>query len=160
VGPQRPPRPIKAVQQPKQKQLPRSRIHLPPLQPYRRILNAAKGFRDRGDYDVAVILAQTACEVLAEQTFEKLFRDDGTSAADRKLLEPKAKNLAAPRTRALYTLLSKDRIQQQPFWQDYRDHANLRHKIVHAGASATKQEADKSLRVADRLINHVRSVVP
>ena len=55
-----------------------------------------------------------------EEALERLFQSSGLITRDREALEPQVKNFANARTKALYTALSKDRVEQQAFWHVYK----------------------------------------
>src|SRR5262249_35528030 len=64
-----------------------SRTISPQARPYyRQLLETAGEYLKREEYDLAVILAQTACEVVTEQAFDVFFELRGTTKADRKAL--------------------------------------------------------------------------
>ena len=65
----------------------------------------------------------------------------GLTETDKKSLLPRNYDLGNERARALYVLLSKDKIQAQPLWSDFKQHVTLRHDIVHKGKRATAQQA-------------------
>jgi hypothetical protein len=48
-------------------------------------------------------------------------------------------NLATKRNRNLYNALTGREIQNQPFWQAFKESAKRRNDAVHKGASVTKQ---------------------
>jgi len=132
----------------------------PPIPPYyRQLLDTAERFRREGEYDVAVIMAQTACELVTESAFETFFRAHGSTESDKKHLEPRAYDLGNDRVRALYALLSSDRIEREPFWNGFKDHVKRRHGIVHKGHRATPQEAEASLDAATDFIAHVEAAI-
>ena len=87
---------------------------LPPF--HAEVLSTAEGFRAKGENEMAVIMAQTACELVTEAAFDVLIRASGVSKADVKQLTQKTFDLSTPRMAALYRLLSKDKIQAQVFW--------------------------------------------
>jgi hypothetical protein len=63
------------------------------------------------------------------------------------------------RARALYILLSGDKIGSHPSWRGFKSRALLGHKIVHEGERATPQPAEASVRAATDLIAHVEAVI-
>ena len=64
-------------------------------------------------------------------------------------------NLANNRIRKLYTALTGDEIQNQPFWQKYAESATRRNRIIHQGATVGKAEAEESLKTASDLVRHL-----
>jgi hypothetical protein len=131
----------------------------PPIPPYyRQLLEAADRYRDDGEHAVAVIVAQTACELVTEAAFETFFRARGLTETNKKNLV-RVYDLSNERTRALYALLSADKIQGEPFWNGFKEHAKRRHGIVHKGQRATRRDADASLRAATDLVTHIEAVI-
>jgi hypothetical protein len=131
----------------------------PPIPPYyQQLLETAERYRRDGEYEVAVILAQTACELVTEWAFETFFRAHDLTEADKRNLV-RNYDLGKDRVKALYVLLSRDKIERQHFWSDFKAHAKRRHAIVHKGEKATAREADASLRATTDLIAHAESVV-
>jgi len=130
---------------------------LPPF--HRQILQTADLYRSKGENEIAVIMAQTACELVTESAFDVLFRAVGVSAKDQEQLRQTTYNLGNKRTAAVYRLLAKDRVQGQPFWRDFKAHADLRHAIVHKGAKATAHDADRSVSAATDFIAHIEAVI-
>ena len=108
-------------------------------------------------FELAVILAQMACEVVVEQTLTPLLKKDKRKKG-KKL---KTFNLEGGRSATLdeYTRLTQDKsITTQPFWKPFVKHANRRHQIVHFGGRASKAEAQDSLTVATQFVDHVEQV--
>jgi hypothetical protein len=133
-------------------------VVLPPY--YRQVLEAAERYANDGENAVAVIVAQTACELVTEIAFESFFRLHGMSESDKKALRPRPYNLDNGKVRALYVLLSKDKIHRnKSFWPGFTKQAKLRHRIVHNGEPATAKDAKDSIQATTKLIEHVESVV-
>jgi hypothetical protein len=132
------------------------RAPVPPY--YRQLLDTAKRYMEQGEHSVAVIVAQTACELVTEFALETLIRPHGLTQKEREQLLPRNYDLNNKRVNALYVVLSKDKIKAQSFWAGYTKHANLRHAIVHKGERATAQQAKASLRAATALVTHVEAV--
>ena len=132
--------------------------------PYRRLLEVAKGFAAGDDprhYGPAVVLAQSACEVCTENTFELLFTDMGIG----HLYGPYAKfvasfNLASddPRLRKMYTALTGDQITETPFWAQLTDLPKKRNLIAHRGEDVSKEEAQRLCEAAESLLNHLDGI--
>src|SRR5262245_55523265 len=105
-------------------------------------------------YQLAVIVAQTACEVLAARVLGALMTKSGLGPGLKRWIDEckgRNSNLGNPAVRTLYQALSGDRIDTQPFWEKYKAHTKLRNRIVHGGATATQQEAQASLRATQEL---------
>ncbi len=135
-------------------------LSVPPIPPYyRQLLDTAQAYRRQEEYDVAVIVAQTASELVTESAFETLFRVHGVTEKDRKHLLPRSYNLTNDRVKALYVLLSHDKIQRQTFWSGFKEHVELRNGIVHKGEKAKARQAQASLDAVTELIAHVEAVI-
>ena len=65
-------------------------------------------------------------------------------------------NLANQRIRNLYTALTGDKIQNQPFWEKYKESAVRRNRIIHRGATVGKAEAEESIKAASDLVHHLK----
>jgi hypothetical protein len=91
------------------------------------LLDRARRLAEDGEHEFAVVAAQIACELFAEQVFSALLVARGLSEIE----EPLAKlvrgfNLSDARTRDLYVALSGVRIQDEPFSTSYKRHVDRR----------------------------------
>jgi hypothetical protein len=123
---------------------------------YKYLLDAAKQLNADGHHAAAIVTAQTACEVCTAVVFTAVLRAKGVvSLTDplRNLIS--SYSLANDKVRDLYVALSGDRIQDKPFWSDFKAHAKLRMNIVHGGHSATAEDADKSIATVEKVIDHL-----
>jgi hypothetical protein len=124
------------------------------------LMQQAKVLLDEGKYPLAVVVAQTACEVLGEQMMTLL-----TESVDERVRRwirdrlPRTVDLDDERVRVLYTALSGDPIESQPFWSDYKEHVKLRHRVVHRGVRVTEADARRSYGAAQRLLEHLVAVL-
>jgi hypothetical protein len=124
------------------------------------LMQQAKLLLDEGKYPLAVVVAQTACEVLTEQMMSLL-----SEQVDQRVREwirdrlPRTVDLDDDRVCALYTALSGDPITAQPFWSDYKQHVKLRHRVVHRGVRVTEADARRSCDAAQRLQEHLVAVL-
>ena len=125
----------------------------PPPPYYRDLLGLASVLIAEARYEfrheLAVIVAQMACEILVEQTV----------ASRVKSLKPRQTfNLHAKETRKLYKSATADDIEQTHFWPQYGPHAIRRHEVVHRGRRVNQAEAQESLTVATQFVDHVEKV--
>ena len=65
-------------------------------------------------------------------------------------------NLGNDKTRKVYTALTGDEIQNQPFWQRFTESATRRNRISHNGATVGLVEAEASLAVAKEFVAHLK----
>jgi hypothetical protein len=110
-----------------------------------------------GHYGAAVIVAQTACEVVMARAMTlaataKQQPGNQDRRGHHRLQSYSADNR---RVRQLYNALTDDDIAAQPFWQAYGKMLDLRHDAVHAGASVPQEAARTGIEAAKLLISHV-----
>ena len=127
--------------------------------PYERSLLArAAGFITKGDFDIAVIVANTACEIAAEHALygacsRNKFSDE---LAESVLSRFSTFNLENERLRHLYNALTVDLIEKQTFWPTFATSVGLlRHSSVHAGVMPTKEQAEAFHIAATQLVEYL-----
>jgi hypothetical protein len=134
-----------------------------PVLPYHYdVLTSARDFLDAGMDDIAVIMAQTACEIATEHVISRLLGHHKLPP----IFEPWVKagvrrsDIADDRVLTLYRTLSDDQgITREPFWQPYRKHVEARNGVVHQGKHVSKEQAQESYDVALKLIHHFEAVL-
>jgi hypothetical protein len=87
----------------------------------RLLLETAKKLLGDGEFGIAVVVAHMACEIAAERAISDAFAAKGLEylkPAVEKLMN--GRSLGNPNHRRLYTALTADEIEQQPFWQSFR----------------------------------------
>jgi hypothetical protein len=129
-----------------------------------RHVKKARDLFDVGDYDLAVVVAQTSCEVLTQAAITQLIGDpvEGEPTSARVLrswwqtrVQPCAMT-ADDRVRELWNALAGEEIQQQAaWWKDYKDHTSRRHGIVHRGATVTREDAEHSLKATEAFRDYI-----
>jgi hypothetical protein len=135
-------------------------IRLSPL--FEALLNSTRHLITIRQPTAAVVIAQTAIEVCTERLVSKSLALRGAAFLqawiDDRLLNY---NLAREDVKALYKAVTEDTtITDQNFWTSGRlkAHVELRNAIAHRGKTATAEEANASLIVAEQIINHMNSV--
>ena len=123
---------------------------IPPAEYYRDLLAMSNSVITEGRHELAVIVAQMACEVLIEQTLTPLLK---APKAARMNFNVRRKDMLK-----LYTTLTHDRIDNATFWPMHGTHATRRHEVVHRGRRVNPAEAQESLTVATQFVDHVESV--
>jgi hypothetical protein len=108
-----------------------------------------------GDFGVALIVAQTACEVVVERAMQKAFDAKKIPELDGPIRRFKPYSLAQDRNRKLYTALTGDDIGQAPFWSSYQKFVELRNKSAHNGESPDKDTTRTALDAAKDFVEHV-----
>ena len=128
-------------------------------------LERAQDLLDRGEWDLAVVVAQTAVEVLIAQVISDRLRAIGDHLEENQLprlrtnltRNIKTYSLNDDSTRQLWDDLMKDTITNVDVWGGYKDHVKRRHGIVHQGVEVSRPQATASLEAARSMIEHVRS---
>jgi len=121
------------------------------------LLLAARSLIDTGQHSIAVVVSHMACEVAAERAFCKAYADKGIKYLEEALSELlNSHNLGNDRTRKLYAALTGGIIQDQPFWQEFKEPSKRRNHIIHRGLTVGKDEAEKSMQAASDLVAHLK----
>lgn len=115
----------------------------------------------QGRDELAVIRAQTACELLIVETLESLLRMQFPEIeADHLIRRPAT--LQDRQSKALLQLLVGKRVQDAPWWPSYVEHRKRRNSVVHDGLTITHEDAQASLGVLNDLhawLNEARQAV-
>ena len=109
-----------------------------------KLLALAQWLIDLGKFSISVVVAHMACEVATDRTFTEVFKAKGIEYLEEpieKLLP--SNNLGNDKTRKVYTALTGDGIQNQPFWQRFTESATRRNRISHNGATVGLAEAEQ-----------------
>jgi HEPN domain-containing protein len=128
-------------------------------------LERAQSLLDRGDWDLAVVVAQTAVEVLIAQIISDRLQAIGDHLEENQLptlrtnltRNVKTYSLNDDTTRELWDDLMHDTIRQADPWADYKDHVKRRHGIVHKDVDVNQDEATASLAAAREMIEHIQA---
>ena len=121
----------------------------PPALPYERELLSLSGtLITENRPELAVIVAQMACEVVVEQLLIPMLKGQ----------RPWNFNVDNKVVRKLYIKHTHDPISGAPFWVAYHAHAERRHKVVHGGQRVSTAEARESLTAATQFVDYVESV--
>ena len=120
------------------------------------LLETARELADQEQYNLAIMIAHQGCDIAMERA---IARAVGTkkhqSPKDIANSLPSGYSLANERTRELYTALTGDEIQEQPFWQQVKELVALRDQIVHGNKSASRAESEAALRAATSVVNYL-----
>ncbi len=123
------------------------------------LLNTARELTNLKQYNPAIIMAQQACEIASETAVARaLAVKRHQTPKEIENSRPSGYNLADDPTRELYTALTGDEIQEQPFWQDFKKFVALRNRIVHSNKIASRAEAEMALKAATSIVNHLLKV--
>lgn len=118
---------------------------------------ASELFADKR-YDLAVLRAQTACEVFASTAIAGALRGaigrergDGLSRVTRASLSDAA-------TQAILAALTGSQPRHAAWWNAYRLHLQRRNQVAHGGKQLTRVEAAESLRAVDACVDWLRDI--
>src|ERR1700730_2795631 len=123
-----------------------------PPRSHEQLLSAARQLIDEGreeKYRFAVVMAQAACEVLTEQVMAALIERVQPESLREWVGEAvKHRNgFHVDRVRNLYTALTGDQIKMgEGLWQQYKKHAERRHRVVHGGGTSVQGRSHALLR--------------
>jgi HEPN domain-containing protein len=128
-------------------------------------LERAQDLLDRGDWDLAIVVAQTAVEVLIAQVISDRLQAIGDYLDENKLptlrtnltRNVKTYSLNDDPTRELWDDLMEDTIKNADVWTEYKDHVKRRHGVVHNGVEVTRAQATASVAAARAMIEHVQA---
>jgi hypothetical protein len=133
-----------------------------PLPPYHQaLLTAARAQLDAKNYQVAIILAQTACEVVTEQLVTHLLDARGVLFLDDWIHERlRPCNPSNNVVRDLITvLLGKPIPYGGKFLERVQKHVNWRNRVVHRGEQPTEQDAKASCSVVEELFKYLEPLL-
>src|SRR5262249_41237884 len=123
----------------------------------RNLLSVARTLIDEGRFSIAVIVAHMACEIATERSLAEAF-----AIKELQYLEASVDdlingyNLANDRIRKLYTALTGDEVQTAAFWQNFKESAQRRNKIIHGGTIVGKTEAEEAYEAATAFVAHLK----
>lgn len=119
-------------------------------------LDHARELLSRGEPTLAVVVAQTACEVLINDVLRTLVefhaRDELGPWVLRRV---RSFTLIDDATRDLWYCVAGTKIQNQDFWSEYCEHVGRRNRAVHRGETLTEEDAGASLGAADAVVDYV-----
>ena len=105
---------------------------------------------------IVTIVSHLACEVAIERSLSDSFARKGIQS----LQEPMADvlngyNLANDKVRNLYTSLTGDEIQEQPFWGNFIRSAKRRDNIIRKGLIVGRTDALETFKAASDFLAHL-----
>lgn len=118
-------------------------------------LDHAHRLHESQEHAIAVVVAQTACEVLIREILPTLVHPHVTDELFPWALERiRQYTLNDRQGQDLWFRVAGSAIQEQEFWPAYKLHLDLRNRIVHRGEVATAEQATESLATAEALIDY------
>jgi hypothetical protein len=132
---------------------------------FMRHVQRARDLFDAAEYDLAVVVAQTSCEVLVQEAITQLLGGpvDGEPPSSRTLrtwwqgARQDGALASDGLVRDLWNALAGEEIQRRGWWTDYKNHTGRRHGIVHRGAPVSRTEAEQSLAATEAFRDYVLS---
>jgi hypothetical protein len=105
---------------------------------------------------LATIVAHLSCEVAVERSFFDIFARKGVQSFEETVADAlNGYNLANDKVSKLYTSLTGDEIQEQPFWAAFVRSAKRRDNIVRKGLIVGRADAEESVRAASDFLAHL-----
>jgi len=126
------------------------------------VLSVAADFLAAGKPDVAVIMAQTACEIATEAVISQLLRHYNLPAVVEKWIRKRIDQLSTFHRAPLYELyrdLSGDDFKGSRLWREWDNHITIRNNVAHRGTHATPDQAKRYCEIALDVIHHFESVL-
>lgn len=124
----------------------------------RQLLASAEELCDEGQSDLAVIVAQTACEVLISDAFHSLLGLDDGPIRDFITKRIDGFSLLDKSTRDLWNGLTQTKIADETWWKAYDAHVQRRNRVVHGGEIVDRGSANASVEAASQLFAYVESL--
>jgi hypothetical protein len=123
------------------------------------LLSIARFLLDKNDdklCGIATILAHVACEVASERSLCDSFAGKGIRSLEESVADVlNGYNLANDKVRNLYTSLTGDEIQAQPFWGDFIRSAKRRDNVIRRGLIVSRSDAEESFKAANDFLAHM-----
>lgn len=121
------------------------------------LLATCKGLIEDGQHAISVVVAHMACEVATERSLSAAFAAKGLQYLEDPVLDfLNGYNLGNDRNRKLYTALTNDNIEQQPFWPEFKVSTTRRNNVVHNSVSVSKSESERSFQAASAFVVHLK----
>ena len=105
---------------------------------------------------LATILAHLACEVAIERSLSDSFSRKGIQSLEETVADVlNGYNLANDKVWNLYSTLTGDEIQEQPFWTIFLRSAKRRDNIIRKGLIVGRADAEESIKAASDFLAHL-----
>ncbi|RJP23358.1 MAG: hypothetical protein C4529_04195 [Deltaproteobacteria bacterium] len=123
------------------------------------LLSIARFLLDKNDdklCGIATILMHLACEVAIERTLSDSFARKGIRSLEESVAGVlNGYNLANDKVRNLYTSLTHDEIQEQPFWEAFIRSAKRRDNIIRKALIVGRTDAEESFKATSDFLSHI-----
>src|SRR5688572_21125982 len=122
------------------------------------VLKLANDQFAKGEFSLAIILAQTACEVGAERVFTLTYQDKGIKDLGEEISGLlRSNNLTNGRVLKIFKVLTGKSPASEPFWPQLGKATELRNDVVHSGVKATKDQAEEAIEAATGLVKWLKA---
>jgi hypothetical protein len=135
-----------ALARPSGKRKSKHRLDVTLMREAHRVLNS------ESHLEWVVVLAQTACEVYVHDILDRRAAQLGDAAIDSVAQLPGFNLDNDAVRRAFHRLTGYTPPQESEWWRDYQAHVQRRHRIVHAGARVTREDAESLIKAAEAMI--------
>jgi cytochrome c biogenesis protein ResB len=123
---------------------------------YTHLLDSAERLFNADEHGVAVIVATTACEVVAERAITKAFATKNVPELEGPVTAfLQSYSIHGERSRGLYMALTGDEIVKEKFWEGYTKLVKHRQEVAHQGNRVDNADARKDLDSAKLFVEHV-----
>ena len=120
------------------------------------LFQQATYLREQREHELALVVVQTAFEVLVAQVVAERLRERNIGGLDGHITSQfRTYSLISSATQKIWNELTNDSITRVNVWEGYRAHVKHRHAVVHGGAFVSDAVASRSLEVVQRMIEHV-----
>ena len=119
------------------------------------LMEVANALIEEGRPELAVVAAQTACEITLRNTFWTVLAGDRENGQLVLNLVQKFA-LMEPGSKQLFEHVFGVRPASHSWWPEYVAHVARRNQVVHKGAVVAESEARKSVEVAEQVLRTVR----
>ena len=124
------------------------------------LLDEAKASLTQGQNEMAVVLAQAASEQCTEWAMAACFDNRGCKDLTGPVFALfRSLDICNERVTCLYSALTGDSPQNEPFWTPLDDHAKRRNQVVHQGKEVTAAEAGASVTAVEQYVLHAEEAV-
>ena len=105
---------------------------------------------------LATIVAHLACEVAIERSLSDSFARKEIRSLEETVADVlNGYSLANDKVRRLYTSLTGDEIQEQPFWDNFIRSAKRRDNIIRKGLIVGRTDAEETIKAAGDFLDHL-----
>ncbi len=105
---------------------------------------------------IATIVAHVACEIAVERILSDSFARKGIQSLEESVADfLNGYSLANDKILRLYTSMTGDAIQEQPFWEIFLRSAKRRDHIIRKGLIVGRKDAEESFKAANDFLSHI-----